>query len=263
MSQLITRLFGKAPPAPESATTLGRLVYAIGDVHGRLDVLEPLVRELARDAARSAPRERPILVFLGDYVDRGPSSAGVIDFLIHLADEGLFEVRALKGNHEQALLTFLDDPGFGDAWITHGGAQTLVSYGVAPPARSDPQAWSEARDALVRALPPRHAEFLLGLDLMTVVGDYAFVHAGIRPGAPLDRQTERDLLWIRYEFLDSAGPFDKVIVHGHTPSELPQVTPWRMGIDTGAYATGVLTAVRLDDAGARIIQAKARRPAAA
>jgi serine/threonine protein phosphatase 1 len=98
---------------------------------------------------------------------------------------------------------------------------------------------------------------------MTTVGDYAFVHAGVRPGAPLHRQTAHDLLWIRYEFLDSAGPFEKVIVHGHTPTETPQVTPWRLGIDTGAYATGILTAVRLDDAGARMIQARARRPAAA
>jgi serine/threonine protein phosphatase 1 len=243
--------------------TDGRLVYAVGDVHGRLDVLQPLVLELARDYARTAPAERPILIFLGDYVDRGPSSAGVIDLILRLADEDLFEVRTLKGNHEEAFLTFLDDPAFGETWMGHGGAQTLSSYGILTPSRNEPEAWIAARDALVEALPPRHAEFLLKLQLMTTVGDYAFVHAGVRPGAPLARQTAHDLMWIRYEFLDSAGPFEKVIVHGHTPSEAPQVTPWRLGIDTGAYATGILTAVRLDDAGARMIQARARRPAAA
>lgn len=263
MSRLITRLFGKTPDPPESTTTDGRLVYAIGDIHGRLDVLQPLVLELARDYARTAPAERPILVFLGDYVDRGPSSAGVIDLILRLADEELFEVRALKGNHEEAFLTFLDDPAFGETWMGHGGAQTLSSYGILTPSRNEPEAWIAARDALVEAMPPRHAEFLVKLDLMTTVGDYAFVHAGVRPGAPLDRQTAHDLMWIRYEFLDSAGPFEKVIVHGHTPSEAPQVTPWRLGIDTGAYATGILTAVRLDDLGARMIQARARRPAAA
>jgi len=263
MSQFISRLFGKAPEPPEATTTDGRLVYAIGDVHGRLDVLEPLVAELIRDSARSALKERPLLILLGDYVDRGPSSAGVIEFLLNLADEGHFEVRALKGNHEEALLGFLDDPSFGQTWMTHGGGETLISYGVQLPTRNEVQAWSDARDALAQALPPRHAQFLQGLQLMTVVGDYAFVHAGVRPGAPLDRQTERDLLWIRYEFLDSDGPFEKVIVHGHTPNPLPQVTPWRLGIDTGAYATGVLTAVRLDDAGARMIQAKSRRAIAA
>jgi serine/threonine protein phosphatase 1 len=263
MSRLLTRLFGKPPQPPESTSTGGRLVYAVGDVHGRLDVLQPLVMELARDCARTAAPERPILIFLGDYVDRGPASAGVIEFILRLMDESLFEIRALKGNHEEAILTFLEDPAFGDAWMKHGGAQTLASYGVRPPQRNELDGWTEARDALVQALPPAHAEFLLGLELMTTVGDYAFVHAGVRPGAPLHKQADRDLLWIRHEFLESAGPFDKVIVHGHTPSEAPQITPWRLGIDTGAYATGVLTAVRLDDLGARMIQAHARRPAAA
>jgi serine/threonine protein phosphatase 1 len=263
MSRLLTRLFGKSPEPPESTNTGGRLVYAIGDVHGRLDVLQPLVMELARDCARTAASERPFLVFLGDYVDRGPSSAGVIEFILRLVQEGLFEVRALKGNHEEAFLTFLEDPAFGDAWMKHGGAQTLASYGVRPPARNEIEGWIEARDALAKALPSQHADFLLKLELMTTIGDYAFVHAGVRPGAPLHKQAEHDLLWIRNEFLDSAGPFEKVIVHGHTPSETPQVTPWRLGIDTGAYATGVLTAVRLDDLGARMIQARARRPAAA
>jgi serine/threonine protein phosphatase 1 len=264
MSPLFSRLFGKPRPAKAPPSTDGRLAYAVGDVHGRLDVLQPLAAEIAADMAATAAAERPVLVFLGDYVDRGPASAGVIDLILELSAEPDFEVRALKGNHEEAMLTFLDDPAFGATWMGHGGAATLASYGVQPPAsRTDPDVWADTRDAFAKALPATHLHFLLGLELTTVVGDYAFVHAGVRPGVPLDRQSERDLLWIRYEFLEAPGPFGKVIVHGHTPMEEPQVTPYRLGIDTGAYATGVLTAVRLQGDHQRIIQARARKPAAA
>jgi serine/threonine protein phosphatase 1 len=264
MSQLFSRLFGKTrtPKAPPG--TGGRLVYAVGDVHGRLDLLEPLAADIARDMAASNCAERPMLVFLGDYVDRGPASAGVIELILELCAEPALEVRALKGNHEEALLMFLDDPGFGATWMGHGGAATLASYGVQPPAtRTDPEVWEGVRDAFARALPAPHLKFLRELELMATVGDYAFVHAGVRPGVPLERQAERDLLWIRYEFLEAPGPFGKVIVHGHTPMEKPQITPHRLGVDTGAYATGVLTAVRLEGVDQQIIQAHARKPAPA
>jgi serine/threonine protein phosphatase 1 len=236
----------------------------VGDVHGRLDVLEPLVAEITADMLQSRPETRPLLIFLGDYVDRGPASAGVIDLILKLSADGVFEVRAMKGNHEEAMLTFLEDPTFGATWMSHGGGPTLASYGVQPPTtRTAPDAWIKAREALVDALPLEHFNFLQGLELMVTVGDYAFVHAGVRPGTPLDRQAERDLLWIRQEFMEATGPFEKIIVHGHTPAEEPQLTPHRLGVDTGAYATGVLTAVRLDGGSQRIIQARARRPAAA
>jgi len=259
---LFSRLFGrKTPEAPPS--TGGRLVYAVGDIHGRLDAFEPLLHAIAQDALASAPRERPMLVLLGDYVDRGPASAQVIDRILRLQSEPAFEVRALKGNHEEALLQFRDEPGFGQTWVEHGGSATLASYGVQPPAtRTDPEAWETARLAFGKVLPPAHAHFYETLELMLTVGDYAFVHAGVRPGVPLERQVERDLLWIRAEFLQSTAKFEKIIVHGHTPMEEPQITGRRIGVDTGAYATGLLTAVRLDDSGHRILQGRAVRSAA-
>lgn len=257
---MLGRLFGRQRATSAPPTTGGRLVYAVGDVHGRLDVLEPLLRDIAQDVVATTPGERPLLVFLGDYVDRGPDSRRVVDLILRLRAGGHFEVAALKGNHEEALLQFLDDPAFAPTWMEHGGGPTLASYGVQPPpGRTDPDAWARAREALEQALPPEHRQFYEELELIRTVGDYAFVHAGVRPGVPLEQQAERDLLWIRHEFLQGRGPFGKVIVHGHTPSEEPQLTPHRLGVDTGAYATGVLTAVRLHGADQRVIQAKASR----
>lgn len=247
-----------APP-----TTGGRLVYAVGDVHGRLDVLEQLIQIIVGDVRSLEPRRQPMLVFLGDYVDRGPESAGVVDRLLRLKSKPAFEVRTLKGNHEEALLQFLGDPNFGQTWAEHGGLATISSYGVQPPlGRLDPELWARARDAFDEALPAKHRAFYESLELTVEVGDYLFVHAGVRPGVAIADQAERDLLWIRSEFLQAPGPFGKVVVHGHTPMEEPQILPHRMGIDTGAYATGVLTAVRLQGEDQRLMQARARRPAA-
>jgi serine/threonine protein phosphatase 1 len=175
-------------------------------------------------------------------VDRGPSSREVIDRVLALSAH--CEVRALKGNHEEALLQFLADPEFGPEWVTHGGAQTLSAYGVEPPRfRTDMEAWKTAHAAFEAALPAAHRAFLTSLPTIWVVGDYAFAHAGIRPGVGLVDQAEHDLLWIRRDFLDYVGPHPKIVVHGHTPTETVQVTPWRIGLDTGAYATGVLSAM--------------------
>jgi serine/threonine protein phosphatase 1 len=238
-------------------STGGRLVYAIGDVHGRFDVLEPLLRDIAKDALATRPRQSPLLVFLGDYVDRGPDSREVVQRVRQLQLDGSFEVVALKGNHEEALLQFLDDAAFAPVWLELGGGATLASYGVAPTvARSDGDAWGLVRDAFDAALPESHRLFYHELELMRVQGDYAFVHAGVRPGVALEAQSERDLLWIRYEFLQ-AGPFDKVIVHGHTPAVEPQMLKYRLGVDTGAYATGVLTAVRLYGEEQQLMQSRA------
>ncbi|MDO8800180.1 metallophosphoesterase family protein [Phenylobacterium sp.] len=260
---MFSRLFGrKTPEAPP--TTQGRLAYAVGDIHGRLDAFDALLHVIAQDVLVSQPSQQPMLILLGDYVDRGPASAQVIDAILRLQTEPAFEVRALKGNHEEALLQFRDEPGFGQTWVEHGGSATLASYGVQPPAtRTDPEAWETARRAFREALPEAHKAFFEDLEIMITLGDYAFVHAGVRPGVPLERQVERDLLWIRAEFLQSTAKFEKIIVHGHTPMEEPQIIPGRrIGVDTGAYATGLLTAVRLDDSGARILQARAVRSAA-
>lgn len=232
-------------------------MYAVGDIHGRVDVLQLLLKTIEEDAKVSAPKQRPILIFLGDYVDRGPASAEVVDLIITLAKQLRFEVRVLKGNHEEALLNFIDNPDFGSTWGDFGGMATLLSYGVTPPlGQSTPEAWAAAAQALTQSMPMEHKVFYDALELMVVVGGYAFVHAGVRPGVPLAQQSPHDLMWIRQEFLAASRPSEKIIVHGHTPTPEPQMTGGRIGIDTGVYATGVLTAVRIDDDGASFLQAK-------
>lgn len=237
----------------------GVICYAVGDVHGRLDLLDRLLAVIGEDAAKS-PGQRRVLILLGDYVDRGPASRGVVDRLLELAREAALEIWTLKGNHEEALLSFLDDPRFGAAWSEHGGGATLLSYGVAPPRlKSDEAGWTQTHAAFREALPADHLDFFRELDLVRELGDYVFVHAGVKPGRPLERQLERDLLWIREEFLALAEPLaGRVVVHGHTPMEEPQTTRGRIGVDTGAYATGVLTAVRLEGRSQLMLQVSAR-----
>ena len=240
-------------------STDGRRIYAVGDVHGRLDLLEPLLEQIRQDAADTAVADKPVLIFLGDYVDRGAGSKGVIDRVIALEREGVFELCALKGNHEEALLAFLGDAAFGPTWCEHGGSETLSSYGVSLPLlRMDAEAWGQAQAAFAEALPGEHLSFLSDLSLTAVYGDYVFVHAGLRPGVALSAQRELDLLWIRQDFLGARRGFEKIVVHGHTPAEEAYMGDHRIGVDTGAYATGVLTAVRLQDADRRFIQVSAR-----
>jgi serine/threonine protein phosphatase 1 len=236
----------------------GELVYAVGDVHGCYELLKDLLARLAADAEARARGRRPVMIFLGDYVDRGPSSARVMDALVWLRRRADLEIHFLKGNHEQALLEFLEAPERGGPWMSYGGAETLASYGVEPPAPdAPPAAYRAAREALLERMPAAHLRLLQQLETMVVVGDYAFVHAGIRPGTPLEDQAEEDLLWIRRGFVDQPGPFAKVVVHGHTwISEQPQISEHRLGLDTGAYATGVLSAVRLEDGELEVLQAQ-------
>jgi serine/threonine protein phosphatase 1 len=223
-----------------------RLVYAVGDVHGCLSLLDELVVKIARDALHQPFSAKPMLVFIGDYVDRGQDPKGVIDRIIGLKNSPAFEVRALKGNHEDALIRFLRDASTGPKWVAYGGQNTLASYGVIPPGPdADATEWEAARAALGEAMPRSHLNFLAGLELKLEVGDYIFVHAGLRPGVPIDEQEEKDLIWIRDDFLNARRPFDKVVVHGHTPTQSPHIDHRRIGIDTFAHVTGVLTAVRL------------------
>jgi serine/threonine protein phosphatase 1 len=245
-------------PLPTPTLTGGELVYAIGDIHGCYGLMKDVLARLAADYAGRAAGRRPILIFLGDYIDRGPASAEVLEALVWIRRREDLEVHLLKGNHEQALLAFLDAPERGGPWLAFGGAETLASYGVTPPAEDDaPEALVRARDELLERMPASHLKLLQELELAVVVGDYAFVHAGVRPGAPLEAQEENDLLWIRKGFVDQPGPFGKVIVHGHTwLSERPQLSEHRIGLDTGAYATGVLTAIRLEDHEAELLQAQ-------
>ena len=258
---MLRRLFSRAGSAPaltpSQPTTGGALIYAVGDIHGRRDLLDRLTAKIRADAAL-AEGGPPVLVFVGDYVDRGPDTRGVIEAVLALSREGAFEVRPLKGNHEEQLLAFLKDPRAGPAWLDFGGGATLASYGVAPPAgRTDEAAWEDAHRAFAAALPDEHLRFFEALELAVVCGDYLFVHAGVRPGIPLNEQSEHDLLWIRDEFLSASRPFEKVVVHGHTPEAAPYLGRNRIGIDTGAYATATLTAVRLHGIDCAFIQATA------
>jgi serine/threonine protein phosphatase 1 len=243
-------LFGADP-------TAGELIYAIGDVHGRYDLLKQLMGLILRDCTDRAEDRRPLLIFCGDYVDRGPDSAEVVEALIWLQQRKDIQACCLKGNHEAALLCFLDNPVDCWGWLRSGGAETFESYGVDPPSPDDPDSCFDARDQLRLRMPPAHLRFLESLEPMMVVGDYAFVHAGVQPGVDLRDQSEDDLLWIREEFLADEGPFEKIVVHGHGWSDdQPQLLPHRIGLDTGAYATGVLTAVRLCGDEIGVLQAR-------
>jgi serine/threonine protein phosphatase 1 len=260
---MVFRLLRPRAKAARAASTGGPVVYAIGDVHGQLELLDQLLEIIVRDFHALKRGDRPVLVFVGDYVDRGPMSKGVIDRLIELgamaARDG-FQVRTLMGNHEQTMLSFLENPEAGPAWVEFGGGETLTSYGVNRPAsRAEPEVWQEVQVALQRNLPSEHVAFLRGLELSAIYGDYLFVHAGVRPGVPLDRQNPEDLLWIRGDFLSQPHRLDYVVVHGHTPDEEPFIGPARINVDTGAYATGVLTAVRLDGGAPTILQARKSR----
>ncbi len=223
----------------------GDLVYAIGDIHGRADLLDRLYRKIRAHGEDEAPGRRAV-VHLGDYVDRGPDSRGVIDRVMAPPLPG-FEVVSLLGNHEFLMRGFLQDPVvFGPGWMANGAAATMASYGVAPPKRADDQAeLIRASAALDDALPPAHRRFLDTLPLLHRAGIFAFVHAGVRPGIALDRQAPDDLIWIRDEFLRSPDNHDAIIVHGHSITLEPDFQPNRIGIDTGAYRSGKLTAVCL------------------
>ncbi len=228
----------------------GHLLYAVGDIHGRLDLLRSLLKRIEADARGQVQASKRTLVFLGDYVDRGPDSRSVVAELIAGPPQG-FDAHYLKGNHEAILLDFLEDARYLDHWLINGGQATMESYGVDTEAlaraRADPETW---RSAFAEALPQSHLRFFRDLKLSVSFGDYLFVHAGVRPGVSLAAQTEEDLVWIRSPFLDHTSPFGKVVVHGHTPAHLPVVRPNRIGIDTGAVFTDRLTALRLQD-GAR------------
>lgn len=228
-------------------------LYVVGDIHGRDDLLAELMAIVKRDGL-NYPDKRKILIFLGDYIDRGLQSCQVLDRLTGPMPEG-FEAVFLKGNHELAMQQFMHDPQFGRTWKYYGGLETLHSYGIAELTLSDdPMEFERARDRLRDTLPPAHRQFLNSLAPSVEFGDYFFAHAGIRPGIPLRRQIENDLLWIREDFLESRMSFGKVVVHGHTPSEEAVFRPNRIGIDTGAYMTGVLTCLVLDESDRQLLQ---------
>jgi serine/threonine protein phosphatase 1 len=245
------------PDAPPRAVPEGTAVYAVGDIHGRLDLLTRLFAQIAAHAA-ALDVARKVIVCVGDYVDRGPESKGVIDFLLEPAPAG-FALKCLIGNHERMMLDFLVEPeAVGQMWLRNGGLETLQSYGVAfDTGAPRVPAFNAARDALAANLPPRHKEFLDALLLTHREGDYLFVHAGLKPGVALDEQREADMLWIRGPFLHTPADYGCLVVHGHTITPEPEWEAWRIGIDTGAFYTGRLTALALVGQRQEIIQAVA------
>lgn len=245
----LKRLIGAAEtPSPLPA---GIRVYAIGDVHGCSLLLDRLIETILADGA-TAP-DRRIIVYLGDFVDRGPDSKGVIERLLAPPPAG-FEVQHVRGNHDQSLLDFLEEPSTYHLWQSYGAEQTLMSYGVWPPPFDDPVAIGKARDEFAKALPADHLQFFRRLPLFIRIGNYYFAHAGARPGVPLGRQMPEDLMWIRDEFLKSNYDFGAVIVHGHTPTNSPVRRANRIGVDTGAFASGRLTCAVLEGDSCRFLQ---------
>ncbi|MCH8997742.1 MAG: serine/threonine protein phosphatase [Proteobacteria bacterium] len=232
---------GREPSVPD-----GLRVYAIGDIHGRADLLAQLHRQIEEDAATAPDRVTKTVVYLGDYVDRGLDSKGVIDLILSSPLAG-FDTVCLKGNHEDALLRFLQDISVGPDWLAIGGSATILSYGVRiPEGLSSAQRLEHVWKNLRAHMPQKHLEFLSKLDLMYRIGDYVFVHAGIMPGTPLDRQAPEDLMWIREEFLRSKQEHGAIVVHGHSPRDRPDIQNHRIGIDTGAFATNILTCLVLE-----------------
>lgn len=240
------RIFGRSGGgrAASFRAAPGQRLYAIGDVHGRADLLGSLFKAIDADASRH-PDRQCITVLLGDYVDRGPASRQVIDLLI--ARSRARRTVCLAGNHELMLLGFLAEPETWEAWAQCGGMQTLLSYGIRSAMRLTPEQAQALSTDFARALPPEHRDFLAALPLTFESGDVLFVHAGLKPGTPLDQQKAEDLAWIREEFLSFKGDFGRFVVHGHTPVEAPDRYPNRINIDTGAYATGRLTCLIVED----------------
>ena len=259
---MLRRLFNRthkvvpaALPRVPAGLPAGSVVWAIGDIHGRLDLLDRLLSAIT-DSDEVRNGVKPVLVFLGDYIDRGSNSRGVIDRLVILADDPTFETYFLKGNHEDKMLEFLEDSTVGAAWCDYGGAQALESFGLKVPVLKHRQeGWASLSSDLAHRLSPRQRDFLESLEYSVAIGGYFFAHAGARPGVPLEDQSQHDLMWVRGSFLNSEVRFERVVVHGHTPADDPYIDHRRIGIDTRAYESGVLTAVRLEGEGHRFLQA--------
>ena len=224
-------------------------LYVIGDIHGRLDLLQRMCGLVNADIGSSGRHN--LIVTLGDYIDRGPDSRGVIDYLLSNPFAGQFV--GLKGNHEALLEKFLGDSTIGADWWRLGGLETLKSFGITVGPRMTRRGFKKAAVQLHKTLSQQQLEFFSSLKTSLVVGSYFLCHAGVRPGVALDLQNDDDLLWIRDEFLESKIDFGKIVIHGHTPTREPQVLANRINIDTGAFDSGRLTCVVLEEGQHRFI----------
>lgn len=215
-------------------------IYAIGDIHGCFPQFKNILEQIFEDAQNLSGGK--VIVTVGDYVDRGPFSYSAIEELLESPPEGFSRVW-LRGNHEAMMLDACDT-GSIESWLSVGGSETLASYGISA---DNLLAMNRKTRKQVMAsfIPKTHIDFLRSMPLFVTVGDYLFVHAGVRPGVPLKRQKEQDLLWIREPFLSTDHGLPYTVVHGHTPGPEVVQTPYRIGLDTHAYAGGKLSAVRL------------------
>jgi serine/threonine protein phosphatase 1 len=236
------------PPAPAGLT-----LYAIGDIHGRLDCLHRAFGAIDRDA-KGRPGLEPLEIYLGDYVDRGPDSMGVIEALLNRTTQR--NAVFLRGDHEMLFESFLRGLITFEAWRPFGGLETALSYGV-DAGRVQATGYLR-RDDLARLVPNEHVQFLSGLSPYFVVGPYLFVHAGLRPGVPLEKQTINDFAWIRDEFIEHQGPFGHIVVHGHSAVAEIEFHAQRINIDTSASASNRLSVIRIDNRGVTNLAAGSR-----
>jgi len=237
-------IFGYEVTKAYASTPEDLRIYAIGDIHGRLDLLEKLQVKIEADAI-TAGHLKIIQIFLGDYVDRGPDSKAVVDFMLRRPPAGWDRV-CLKGNHETMVLKFLGDENFLKKWSRSGGLETLHSYGAGLIEKMQDGDANKIQKKFKKKISKAHRNFFTHLKPSAEFGDYFFAHAGVRPSVELNAQTEDDLLWIRKEFISSNKNFGKIVVHGHTPVKQPEILPNRINIDTGAWSSDQLTCLVLE-----------------
>lgn len=258
MLRSLAQLFRPQPSAPAARVPDGERWYAIGDIHGRNDLFAALIEAIEADDRTAGPAQSTV-VLLGDLVDRGPDSAGVV------AEARAWQqrraVRVLAGNHEEMFLESFTDLEMLRHFLRHGGRETVLSYGL-DRAAYDAMSLQEVQEAMAEIVPEADRVFLAAAEEWIEAGDYLFVHAGINPAVPLAEQRRSDLLWIRERFLKHSDPFSHVVVHGHTIFDGVEDAGTRIGIDTGAYRSGRLTALVLEGSARRTIQAVAREDGA-
>ena len=232
--------------------TSGERVYAIGDIHGRIDLFDSLIEAIERDdASRRAARTTVIL--LGDLIDRGPDSAAVVARAKEWSKRRRLEF--IKGNHEEMLISSMSDLDVLRGFLKYGGRETILSYGIDPIALRDAD-FDELQQMMADAIPQDDIDFLDGFQKFIQIGDYLFVHAGIRPNTPLQHQLGKDCRWIREPFLSHDGDLGAFVIHGHTITEEPQIRSNRIGIDTGAFLHGTLTAIGVEGTDRWLLQAR-------
>ncbi|MDE2404099.1 MAG: serine/threonine protein phosphatase [Sphingomonadales bacterium] len=257
MLSAIRKLLRPPGPAPEARVPDGERVYAIGDIHGRSDLLEALVEAIERDHAARGPAKSTV-VLLGDLIDRGPDSFGVL--LWAREWQKLRPVRILMGNHEEMLLGAMEKLDVLKQFVRFGGRETLLSFGLDEELYETAE-WEVLHAMAIAATPQSLLEFIRTFEDRVQIGDYLFVHAGIAPGVPIDEQKRSDLRWIREPFLSDENWHGAMVVHGHSITGHADVRANRIGIDTGAYASDVLTAIGLEGTERWLIEARGTRQA--